>query len=103
MQNIDGYPKTHKTMKSAKYCQLDTVMYQRFIQARSQEIPLSGPVIMAKAVEMNKKLDGDPNCKASIGCGYLVSGLYPSSSVQKNKSDKNTTFRRLDLSPSSGG
>jgi hypothetical protein len=35
--------------------------------------------------------------------GYLVSGLYPSSSVQKNKSDKNTTFRRLDLSPSSGG
>jgi hypothetical protein len=23
--------------------------------------------------------------------GYLVSGLYPSSSVQKNKSDKNTT------------
>jgi hypothetical protein len=37
------------------------------------------------------------------GHGYLVSGLYPSSSVQKNKSDKNTTFRRLDLSPSSGG
>jgi hypothetical protein len=35
--------------------------------------------------------------------GYLVSGLYPSSSVQKNKSDKNTTFLRLDLSPSSGG
>jgi hypothetical protein len=35
--------------------------------------------------------------------GYLVSGLYPSSSVQKNKSDKNTTFQRLDLSPSSGG
>jgi hypothetical protein len=34
--------------------------------------------------------------------GYLVSGLHPSSSVQKNKSDKNT-FRRLDLSPSSGG
>jgi hypothetical protein len=35
--------------------------------------------------------------------GYLVSGLYPLSSVQKNKRDKNTTFRRLDLSPSSGG
>jgi hypothetical protein len=34
--------------------------------------------------------------------GYLVSGLYPLSSVQKNKSDKNT-FWRLDLSPSSGG
>jgi hypothetical protein len=54
-------------MKSAKYGQLDTVMYQWFIQARSQGIPLSGPVIMAKAVEMHKKLDGDPNFKASIG------------------------------------
>ena len=31
MQNIDGDPKTHKTMKSAKYDQLDTVMYQWFI------------------------------------------------------------------------
>jgi hypothetical protein len=30
--------------------------------------------------------------------GYLVSGLYTSSSVQNNKRDKNTTFRRLDLS-----
>jgi hypothetical protein len=28
MQNIDGGPKTRKTMKSAKYGQLDTVMYQ---------------------------------------------------------------------------
>jgi hypothetical protein len=59
MQNIEGDPKTHKTTKSGKYGQLDTVMYQWFIQARSQGIPLSGPVIMAKAVEMNKKLDGD--------------------------------------------
>jgi ribosomal protein S10 len=67
MQNIDGDPKTRKTMKSAKYDQLDTVMYQWLIQARTQGIPLSGPVIMAKAVEMNKKLDGDPKFKASIG------------------------------------
>jgi hypothetical protein len=28
--------------------------------------------------------------------GCLVSGLYRSSSVQKNKSDKNTTLRRLE-------
>jgi hypothetical protein len=28
MQNIDGDPRTRKTMKSAKYGQLDTVMYQ---------------------------------------------------------------------------
>jgi hypothetical protein len=27
-----------------------------------------------------------------VELGYLVSGLYPLSSVQKNKSDENTTF-----------
>jgi hypothetical protein len=42
MQNIDGDPKTRKTMKSAKYGQLDTVMYQWFIHAWIQGIPLSG-------------------------------------------------------------
>ncbi|XP_060854978.1 jerky protein homolog-like [Metopolophium dirhodum] len=37
------------------------------IQARSQGIPLSGPIITTKAGGMNKKLDGDPNFKASTG------------------------------------
>lgn len=32
MQNIDGDVKTHKTIKPGKYDQLDTVMYQLFIQ-----------------------------------------------------------------------
>jgi len=54
-------------MKPAKYEQLDNVMYQWCIQARSQGIPLSGPIIMAKAIAINKKLNGDPNFKASIG------------------------------------
>lgn len=67
MQSTDGDVKTRKTMKSAKYEQLDNAMYQWFIQARSQGIPLSGPIIMAKAVVMNKKLNGDPNFKASVG------------------------------------
>ncbi|KAL4135498.1 hypothetical protein QTP88_007104 [Uroleucon formosanum] len=68
MQSNDGDVRSRKTMKSAKYEQLDNVMYQWFIQARSQGIPLSGPIITTKAGEMNKKLDGDPNIKASTGC-----------------------------------
>lgn len=54
-------------MKPAKYEELDNAMYQCFIQARSRGIPLSGPIIVTKAAEMNKKLNGDPNFKASIG------------------------------------
>lgn len=42
-------------------------MYNWFIQARNQGIPLSGPIITTKAVEMNKTLDGDSNFKARIG------------------------------------
>lgn len=67
MQSTDGDVQTRKTMKAAKYKQLDNAMYQWFIQARSQGIPLSGPIIMAKAVVMNKKLNADPNFKASVG------------------------------------
>lgn len=67
MQSNDGDVRSRKTMKSAKYEQLDNVMYQWFIQARSQGIPLSGPIITTKAGEMNKKLDSDPNFKASTG------------------------------------
>uniref|UniRef100_A0A2S2R2Q4 Jerky-like n=1 Tax=Sipha flava TaxID=143950 RepID=A0A2S2R2Q4_9HEMI len=67
LQSNDGDVKSRKTMKPAKYEQLDNVLYQWFIQARSQGIPLSGPIIMAKASIINKKLDGDPNFKASMG------------------------------------
>lgn len=67
MQTTDGDVKVRKTMKPAKLQQLDTVMYQWFVQARSQGIPLSGPIVMIKAVEMNKNLGGDPSFKASIG------------------------------------
>lgn len=67
MQTTDADVKTRKTMKPAKYEELDSVMYQWFIQSRSQGVPLSGPIIMAKAVQMNKKLNGDPAFKASIG------------------------------------
>ncbi|XP_049958140.1 uncharacterized protein LOC126474706 [Schistocerca serialis cubense] len=40
MQSMDGDVRTRKTMKPAKYDELDTAMYRWFIQARSQGIPL---------------------------------------------------------------
>jgi len=70
MKSNDSDVKSRKTMKPAKYEQLDNVMYQWFIQAQSQGIPLSGPIIMAKAIAMIRKLNGDPNFKASIGWPY---------------------------------
>ncbi|KAK9717653.1 Tc5 transposase DNA-binding domain [Popillia japonica] len=65
MENADGNVKARKTMKPAKLDQLDTVMCQWFIQARSQRMPLTGPIIQAKAIEMNKKLGDDSSFKAS--------------------------------------
>jgi len=67
MQSNDGDVKSRKTMKLTKYEQLDNIMYQWFVQVRSQGIPLSGPIIMAKAIAMNEKLNGDPNFIANIG------------------------------------
>lgn len=70
MQIIDGDVKSHKTTMPAKYEQLDNVIWYRwFMQTRSQGIPsLSCPIIMAKAIAMNNKVNGDPNFKASIDC-----------------------------------
>lgn len=67
MENSDGNVKARKTMKPAKLEHLDTIMYQWFIQARSQGMPLTGPIIQAKAIEINKKVGGDSSFKASIG------------------------------------
>ncbi|KAK9709033.1 hypothetical protein QE152_g26838 [Popillia japonica] len=55
MKNADGNVKARKTMRPAKLDQLDTVMYQWFSQACSQGTHLTGPIIQAKAIEMNKK------------------------------------------------
>lgn len=67
MQSNDGDVRSRKTMKSAKYEQLDNVMYQWFIQARSQGIPLSGPIITTKAGEMNKKTRRRPKLQTKHG------------------------------------
>ncbi|GBM38840.1 hypothetical protein AVEN_43239-1, partial [Araneus ventricosus] len=52
MQSTGGDVKTHKTMQLAKFGQLIKGC------TNGQGIPLSGPIIMTKAVEMNKKPEG---------------------------------------------
>ncbi|KAK9736910.1 hypothetical protein QE152_g11179 [Popillia japonica] len=63
MKNADGNVKARKTIKPAKLDQLDTV---GFIPARSQGMPLTGPIMQAKAIEINKKLGDDSSFKARI-------------------------------------
>lgn len=67
METTDGNVKDCKATKLAKNYQLDTIRYQWFVQQCSHVIPaVSGPIITAKATEMNNKL-GDPSFMASIG------------------------------------
>jgi len=54
-------------MKNLSLEQLDSVVYQWFIQARSQGVPLSGPIIQVKAMEVHKKLNGEHSFNASVG------------------------------------
>lgn len=55
--------KFKKTMKLAEFDQLDVVMYRGLFKPAIKDIPFSDPVTMAKAVDMNKILDGDPAFK----------------------------------------
>lgn len=56
MLSTDGDVKNRKTMKPAKYEQLDEAVYRWFIQAFSQGIPLSGSIIVTRAIEIIKNL-----------------------------------------------
>lgn len=67
MQSSDGNTSVRKTMKCSSLEQLDTAVYQWFIQARSEGVPLSGPIIQGKAMELHKKMNGDPAFQASTG------------------------------------
>ncbi|XP_025203542.1 uncharacterized protein LOC112600511 [Melanaphis sacchari] len=54
-------------MKVAKYQDLDKAMEMWFIQKRSLNEPIFGPLICEKAFEMNTKLGGPEDFKASSG------------------------------------
>jgi hypothetical protein len=67
MEHTEGSLK-RRTVKKATDSSLDDALYLWFTQKRSQGIPVSGPILMAKALELNKELHpGDQNFKASQG------------------------------------
>ncbi|XP_054745490.1 jerky protein homolog-like [Anastrepha obliqua] len=47
---------------------LDTAVYSWFMQIRAQAQAVNGPLICEKALEMNRKLGGNNDFKASTGC-----------------------------------
>ena len=55
MESTNGDIKVRKTLKPEKLDQLDMVTHQWYIQAHSQGIHISGPIIMAMVIEVNKK------------------------------------------------
>jgi len=59
--------KRKKVMKVAKNQDLDKVMETWFIQKRSLNELISGPHICEKPLEMNTKLGGSVDFKASSG------------------------------------
>ena len=67
MDSTEGSLK-RKTMKLASDTKLDDALYLWFAQKRSQGVPISGPILMAKALELNEKVNpGDDKFKASSG------------------------------------
>ena len=67
MDSTEGSLK-RKTMKLATNVMLDEALYIWFAQKRSQGIPILGPILMAKALELNEKIcPGDQTFKASTG------------------------------------
>lgn len=69
MEVTDGDVQVTKRIRltHAANTQLDDALYLWFVQQRSLGVPLSGPILMQKALEMNVKLKGDPQFKASTG------------------------------------
>ena len=62
MESTAGF-FSRKTIKKAKYSKLDDSLYLWFAQKRSQGIPISGPILMAKALELNQMMNQDQQFK----------------------------------------
>ena len=57
-----------KRMRLTNDNNLDQALYHWFVQARSDGMPISGPVVCAKATSLDKQLNGeDATFKASSG------------------------------------
>lgn len=62
-----GGPVTRKVMRQPKYAKVDSSVYTWFVQQRLSGQSVTGTMLCAKALEINKEFNGDPNFKASNG------------------------------------
>ena len=63
--------KTRKTMKAAKDKKLDKAVAMWFMQKRSEGVPISGSILMAKALQFHKKLYPDSGEEFGIDTGSV--------------------------------
>ena len=62
MEGLAMNTKGRKVMRLADDEKLDKAVYLWFIQKRSQDMPISGPVLCEKATQLHAQLhDGDPD------------------------------------------
>lgn len=67
MEIIDCNVTKRYGFTSVANTDLDEAMYLWFVQQRSLEVPLSGPILIQKAIKMNTKMNGNPKFKDSVG------------------------------------
>ena len=56
MDESDGLAR--KRAKTAKDCDLDTTMYEWFVQQQQARVPLSGPILAAQAESFDRRING---------------------------------------------
>ena len=55
------------TARKAKNEALDDALFLWFCQERDRGVPISGPILQEKALNLNMKMGGDPSFMASSG------------------------------------
>lgn len=56
-----------KRMREAKSADLDAVLFEWFKQKRSENIPISGPILCQKARDLHKELNIEESCEYTTG------------------------------------
>ena len=82
-----GMKKTTKAMKLGKDTQLEEASYVWFRQKRAEGVPISGPLLKEKALQLNEMLDGNADFHASEGwSGSFAGGMVSTSYLFKERS-----------------
>lgn len=66
-KKLNGNIKKRRMVVPCTDEKFDSAVYEWFLQQRKQGIPVIGPLLCEKALEINKQLGGNPDFKASNG------------------------------------